>query len=261
MFWAFPHCRRFLGLSLPIAIAGLALCLAAGTSHADEVTPTQGATDQAESPPADQVSAISYEDQARMLTGVYPLSLDRMEQVTQHSYNWRGMRDASLGCELGFTPQAIVVRGRIVDDQPFVQPIAYPAKPDWWQVTYAADGVELTLEDPTSATNRLRVILNFSSAGLSPKVQVMEAPLIENSGVLTSADFQIRSLRPEDVPVNLPDTKTPVAGFRFEAAIPTTGLAEPKFFSGPLRMSVRLHDLDGEVETYLRMEEVVEKRE
>ena len=207
------------------------------------------------------LSAISFEDQARALTGVYPLNLDRMEQVTQHSFNWRGVRDAYLACELGFTPQAIVIRGKVLDDQPFVQPIAYPSKPEMWQVTYAGDGIELTLEDLTSATNRLRIILNFSSAGLSPKVQVLEAPLITTAGVLTSAELRVRSLQDEDIPANLPDTNTPIAGFRFESAIPTTGLAEPKFFSGPLRMTMRLHDLDGEIETYLKMEEVVEKRE
>lgn len=196
-----------------------------------------------------------------MLTGVYPLALDKMDQVRQNSYNWRGVRDASLACELGFTPQAIVVRGRILDDQQFVQPVAYPAKPDWWGTTYAADGLELLFEDPTSATNRLRLILNFSSAGLSPKVQVLEAPLISTGGVLTSADIRVRSLTEDDLPSSLSDNTTPITGFRFETAIPATGLAEPRFFTGSLRMHVRLHDLDGDVETYLKMEEVVEKRE
>lgn len=206
-------------------------------------------------------TAVSFDEQAKMLTGVYPVTLDHMDQVKQNSYNWHGLRDASMGCEIGFTPQAIVVRGKILDDQPFVQPIAYPAKPEWWKTTYAADGVELTFEDPTSSTNRLRFILNFSSAGLAPKVQVLEAPLIRNEGILTSAELRIKSLAAADVPLNLPTPSIPVAGFRFEAAIPTTGLAEPKFFSGPLRMTVRLHDIDGEIETYLKMEDVIEKRE
>ncbi len=219
---------------------------------AEEAARPEEATSQAE---------VSFEEQSKMLTGVYPLTLDRMDQVRQNSYNWRGLRDASLGCEVGFTPQAIVIRGKVLDDQPFVQPIAYPEKPDWWQTTYAADGIELTFEDPTSATHRLRLILNFSSAGLAPKVQVLEAPLVRTAGILTSADLKIKALTDEDVPLNLPDPDVAVAGFRFEAAIPTTGLAEPKFFSGPLRMNVRLHDLDGEIETYLKMEEVIEKRE
>lgn len=196
-----------------------------------------------------------------MLTSVYPATLDRMSQVTQNSYNWHGIRDASLACEIGFTPQALVVRGKILDDQPFVQPIAYPAKPDWWKVTYAADGLDLSFDDPTSAGNRLRLILNFSSAGLAPKVQVLQAPMVSTAGILTSAELRIKSLTPEDVPEHLPEPSRPLAGFRFECAVPTTGLAEPKFFSGPLRMTVRLHDLDGPVETYLKMEEVLEKRE
>ena len=205
--------------------------------------------------------AVTYEEQSRALTSVYPVALDKMSQVVQNSYNWNGLRDASLGCEIGFTPQAIVVRGKILDDQPFVQPIAYPDKPDWWQTTYAADGLELTFEDPTSATNRLRIILNFSSAGLAPKVQVLEAPLVQTAGILTSADLRIRSLTSDDIPANLPDPQIPVAGFKFETAIPTAGLAEPRFFSGPLRMSIRLHDLDGGIETYQKLEEIIEKRE
>jgi hypothetical protein len=223
--------------------------------------PGSGSAETIEDAASDNAPGVSFEEQSRMLTGVYPLALDRMDQVKQHSYNWRGIRDASMACEIGFTPQAIVVRGKVLDDQQFVQPIAYPAKPDWWGTTYAADGIELIFEDPTSATNRLRLILNFSSAGLSPKVQVLEAPLISTAGVLTSADLRIRSLSADDVPANLTDTKTPVSGFRFETAIPTTGLAEPRFFTGALRMTVRLHDLDGEIDTYLRMEEIIEKRE
>lgn len=223
-----------------------------GGPGAGETTATAVANDQPQ---------MSFDEQSKILTGVFPIALDHMEQVAQNSFNWRGIRDASMACELGFTPQAIVVRGKALDDQPFVQPIAYPDKPDWWETTYAADGLELILEDPTSSTNRLRLILNYSSAGLAPKVQVQEAPLVKTAGVLTSADFRIKALQPEDVPTNLPDRTTPVAGFRFEAAIPTSGLAEPKFFSGSLRMTIRLHDLDGGMDTYLRMDEVIEKRD
>ncbi len=231
-------------------------------AQAQQTLATPGVpAEESEAPPGANQFEVSFEEQSKMLTGVYPLILDRMDQVKQNSYNWRGLRDASLGCEIGFTPQAIVVRGKVLDDQPFVQPIAYPAKPDWWQTTYAGDGIELTFEDPTSSTNRLRLILNFSSAGLTPKVQVLEAPLVRNAGILTSAELKVKSLTEADVPENLPDPAKPVAGFRFETAIPTTGLAEPRFFSGPLRMTVRLHDLDGEIETYLKLEEVIEKRE
>lgn len=209
----------------------------------------------------DGTSRISFEEQAAMLTSIYPVTLDRMSQVTQNSYNWRGIRDASLACEIGFTHQAIVIRGKVLDDQPFVQPVAFPAKPNWWKATYAADGVTLTFDDPTSATNRLRLVLNFSSAGLAPKVQVLEAPLVSTAGILTSAELRVRSLLPEDIPANLTNPEKPLAGFRFECVIPTTGLAEPKFFSDPFRLTVSLHDMDGDVETYLKMEDVLEKRE
>lgn len=214
-------------------------------------------------PSADVPSAppLSFEEQAAMLTSVYPITLDRMSQVSQNSYNWGGIRDASLSCELGFTPEAIVIRGKVLDDQPFVQPVAYPAKPNWWKTTYAADGITLSFEDPTSATNRLRLVLNFSSSGLSPKVQVLEAPLVSTAGILTSAELRIRSLVPDDIPAKLPNTELPLTGFRFECVIPTTGLAEPKFFSNPFRLTVALHDLDGGVDTYLKMEDVLEKRD
>jgi len=251
----------FLGLA---CLTSLIFVVLSGhsTIYADELTPTSSISmETTQGAVNTEQPGLSFEEHSKALTGVYPITLDRMAQVTQNSYNWRGLRDASLACELGFTPQAIVVRGKVIDNQPFVQPIAYPAKPDWWKTTYAADGVELILEDPTSATNRLRLILNFSSAGLNPKVQIMEAPLVKIPGVLTSAELRVRSLLSEDIPASLPDKVTPVAGYRFESAIPTSGLAEPKFFSGPMRMTIRLHDLDGEIETYLKMEDVVEKRE
>lgn len=222
---------------------------------------TSAPTPAPEAPESEFDNGISYDTQSALLTSVYPLALDRMSQVTQNSYNWTGIRDASLGCEIGFTPQAIVIRGHLLDDQPFVQPIAYPGKPDWWHVTYAADGVEMILEDITSATNRLHLALNFSSAGLEPKIQVLSAPLVANPGVLTSADFRVRALRPEDIPPSLPDKSKPLAGFRFEAAVPSSGLAEPRFFSNPMRITIRLHDLDGGIETYLKMEDAIEKRE
>lgn len=247
---------------LPAVLLAATLSLFANIAAADEITPTSAtAAEKGEPAQTAEQPSLNFEEQSKLLTGVYPLSLDHMEQVTQHSYNWQGRRDASLACEIGFTPQAIVFKGSVLDDQPFVQPIAYPAKPDWWETTYAADGIELLLEDPTSATNRMRLIMNFSSAGLNPKIQVLEAPLIDTAGVLTSAELKVRSLQAEDIPSNLRDKTTPVAGYRFQTAIPATGLAEPKFFSGALRMTVRLHDLDGGIETYLKMEEVVEKRE
>jgi len=241
-----------------VALAGMLLIICGGT----RLQAQPGNAPAEENTSGDTESGIiSFDEQVKMLTSVYPVTLDKMAQVTQNSYNWQGLRDASMACEIGFTPQAIVVRGKVLDDQPFVQPIAYPSKPDWWQVTYAADGIGLAFEDPTSATNRLKLILNFSSAGLAPKVQVLEAPMIKTAGVLTSADLRIRSLTEDDVPARISDPAPPVAGFRFECAIPTTGLAEPKFFSGPLRMSVVLHDLDGPMETYLKMQETIEKRE
>lgn len=247
-----------------LVAAGVALGLAfmPATGFAQNTTDTDGLSTEGAQPSVGAGHlAVTFEEQSKALTGVYPVALDKMAQVVQNSYNWGGLRDASLACEIGFTAQAIVVRGKIIDDQPFVQPIAYPAKPDWWQTTYAADGLELTFEDPASAKNRLRLILNFSSAGLAPKIQILEAPLVKTAGILTSADLAIKSLTEADVPANLPDPAIPISGFRFETAIPTTGLAEPRFFSGPLRMSVRLHDLDGPIETYLKMEEVIEKRE
>lgn len=246
--------------ALPLAVALLLTQVRHAT--ADELTPS-GSVDNSGPDTTvlhDNIS-VSYEEQSRMLTGVYPVSIGRMEQVIQHSYNWKGITDASMACEIGFTPTAMVLKGTILDDQPFVQPYAFPNKPDWWKTIYAADGLELVLEDPTSATNRLRLALNFSSAGLSPKVQIIEAPLVKTAGVLTSAELNIKNLTPDDIPEGITDLTTPISGFKFEAAIPTNGLAEPKFFSNGLRIRVSLHDLDGEIETYKKMGELIEKRD
>lgn len=47
---------------------------------------------------------------------------------------------------------------------------------------------------------------------------------------------------------------------RFEAAIPITAVAEPRFFAGPLRITARMHDMDGGPETYKMLQQAIEKK-
>ena len=191
---------------------------------------------------------------------MFPIRLDRFDQLIQNSYNWTGPSDASLFAEIGFTPQAIVIQGRAVDDQPFVQPYTSPYMPEWWTMQYAADGIEVRIDDPTSSTNSIHLILNFGSGGTRPRVQVISAPLMPKAGDLPESDFRIKDTAAGDVNTSAGSTIHQL-GFSFQAAIPSAGLAEPRFFSDALRISVRLHDLDGDFQTYCVLEDVIEKKD
>lgn len=202
-------------------------------------------------PPAE----VDFQRQSQILGSVFPIKLNKFEQITQNSFNWSGPNDAGLTCEIGFTPQAIIVRGTVLDDQPFVQSSEFPKRPAWWGIPYAGDGIEFHLDEKTSSSNRLQFYLNFSSAGVNPRVVITESPGQGKREFNVAADFRLLPLLSENPAV------PPPPGFRFEVAIPVDGLVEPRFFSGALRMSVRLHDLDGDYKTYKMLEEVVEKSE
>lgn len=207
----------------------------------------------------DNQPTVSFDEVSKNLSGVFPIRINRFDQVVQNSYNWSNPLDCSLSCELGFTPEAVVIKGRIYDDQPLVQPLENPSMPEWWRIIYGADGLELSFDDPTSATNKLHLVLNFSSAGVRPTVQLLASPSGSARETITGADFRILELPADGITTTTDGAVAP--GFDFEAAIPTAGLVEPRFFSGALRVSVRLHDLDGDYRTYLMMQDVIEKQE
>src|SRR5207244_4423304 len=125
------------------------------------------------------------------LTAVFPVQLDHFDQVLQNAGNWSGPDDASLVREIGFTPEALLIHGDIHDDQPFVQPMVHPNMPDWWRIRYGGDGAEFIFDDPTSATRRLHIILNFSSAGVNPRVDLLASPLPFPKGFLQDAELKL----------------------------------------------------------------------
>lgn len=220
----------------------------------DQLTPSgQTAPEPAITSPSATKPGISYDEAAKQLTAVFPIELKQFDQVIQNSFNWSGPQDASVACEIGFTPQAIVVAGTVLDEHPFIQSRLRPAMADWWRINYGADGLEFSMDDPTSAANSLRFFLNWGAGGLSPIVEVIAAPSGGKKGPLEGAKVEL-------LPLENAEAGQLSAGFRFRAILPTDQLLEPRFFSGPLLIRLRLHDVDGPgMQTYLRMEEVLEK--
>lgn len=194
---------------------------------------------------------IRFEEAASGLSAVFPVQLTGMDQVAQNSYNWKGPQDASMRCDIGFAPAAVVIRGEFRDDLPFFQTMQHPAMPEWWGIQYGADGLEFLLDDPTSATRRVRFVLNFGSGAVNPQVELLSAPQPHSPGFIPQAVLDL-----EDAPGTAPEEGT----IQFRAAIPYSALAETDFFRGPLRITVRLHDLDGDYTTYLMMQQAIEKK-
>lgn len=201
---------------------------------------------------------IDFQEAASQLASVYPLQLIEHSKVIQNSYNWQGPEDASLKCDIGFAPGAVVIKGEVQDDLPFFQTLVHPSMPLWWRITYGADGVEFILDDPTSASQHVQFALNLSSQGVEPRVELLASPLNRKPGFIRSASLRLFAHNP-DAPA-IPDAAWHGGPVYFQAAIPFSALAEPKFFNGPLRISVRLHDLDGDISSYLMMQETIEKR-
>jgi hypothetical protein len=245
----------------PTIPALLLLSFLAAPACCDELTPSGGLQD-GESTAAAAVApvppAIRYRDVADELGAVYSVTLDTMAQVAQNSHNWQGPQDASAKCEVGFAQDALVIRGEVLDDHPFHQTLAKPAMPDWWKITYGADGLELRFDDPSSGTRRLRLALNFGSRATRPRVDLLQSPSGRAPGPVGSADMRL-----SDAPARAgagEGAGPPPAPVRFEAAVPFEALADPGFFAGPLRITVKLHDLDGDWATYLMMTDTIEKK-
>lgn len=243
-----------------LRFAALALCVAGVVLpvSADEVTPSGGpreVPEAAAATAAGQRPRINYADAAAQVAAVYPLTLDQMSQVFQNSHNWRGAEDASLRCEIGFTADALVLRGEFVDDLPFHQTMLRPAMPDWWRITYGADGLEFCFDDPTSATNRVRLALNFGSRAVNPTVDLLHSPLGVKPGPIPTASLELF-----DAPSPAGADASGKTAIGFEAAIPMADLADPRLFAGPLRITLRMHDMDGGPSTYLMLQQVIEKK-
>lgn len=239
---------------VPPLAALLLLAFAPPTARADEVTPSGGRARDAAAVDADYAGTgerMTFEDAARDLTAVYPIQISDAQQVVQNSFNWNGPADASLRCDIGFTPDAVVIRGEFVDDHPFCQTSPQPAMPDWWMITYGADAIQFVFDDPTSATRRVSFVLNFGSRATRPQVDLLASPG-RRPGRVAAATLELFDGRP--------GADEAQKAVHFRAAVPIAALGDPRFFGGALRISVRMHDLDGDWSTYQVLQEVIEKK-
>jgi hypothetical protein len=219
---------------------------------ADQLTPSGSRTPASASAPASGSPSISFEDASRQVSAMLPIELGKMEQVTRNSFNWRGPQDASCRLEVGLSPQALVITGEILDDYPLVQSRERPLMEDWWQITYGADGLELEFDDPSSVTRQLKFLFNFGSAGTRPQIELLQSAAGQKGNPAPGSQLKL-----EELPAEM--RQQGISGFRLRAVIPTARLVEPAFFSQPLRIVTRLHDLDGEYSTYLMLQDVLEK--
>ena len=236
-----------------VFISTFAFLLPTLHSRADEVTPSGGTPSSiVDADVSGGAEKISFDDAARELTSVYPILISSANQVVQNSFNWNGPADASLRCDIGFTPDAVVVRGEFVDDYPFCQPIARPAMPDWWMITYGGDGIQFTFDDPTSAPRRVSFVLNFGSRATRPQVDLMASP-VRPAGVISTADLELFDGQS-------PSGNGGQRAVMFRAAVPIAALGDSRLFSGPLRITLRMHDLDGDWSTYQVLQEVIERK-
>jgi len=249
---------RFLP-SASIAVIACCVMVVASAVRADELTPSGGPRDEAATTQpvsSGAVAPVNFDQALEKLAMIYPIHLSEFTQVVQNSYNWQGPQDASLECEIGFTQDAVVVRGNFRDDLPFYQTLKHPAMPDWWRITYGADGIEFLFENPTSSTERAVFVLNFGSQATDPCVELLATPAGPASRRIESA-----YLRLSDAPSSSGDAGQKGNGsIHFDTAVPIAALTDTRLFEGALRITVRMHDLDGDPSTYLMMQQTIEKR-
>lgn len=233
----------------------LAVTLCAGLSHADELTPSRGETAKPESPsswPAKDEFIDMDEAEKELLSVLPTIQLTSFGQVIQNSYNWTGPQDASLKCDIGFAANALVIKGEFFDDHPFIQTTTHPARPDWWKITYVADGITFRFDDPTSTSRHVEFALNFGAEGLTPRADLIESYTGRKGEFIAQAGLELEQPALTPTPPNDP--------YKFRAVIPYSALADQSLFKGPLRITVRLHDIDGDPATYCMLQEIVEKK-
>lgn len=216
-----------------------------------QVVPGRGAKAAAASEATEEQPQIAFDEAAQELTSVFPIQLDQFADVLQQPYNWSNARDAAVRCDIGFTPRAIIIKGELIDDIPFFQLMQRPAMASWWKIGYGADGIEFQIENPTSSSQQLRFVMNFGPHAIDPVINLLNTPM------RGATQTRMGSAVLDVTPASAPDGTLKA---QFQAAIPVADLADPKFFAGPLRITVRLHDLDGDYSTYSMMQKVMEKR-
>ena len=174
--------------------------------------------------------------------------LNKIWQIETNSFNWSGEKDCSLVCDIGFTPNAVVGDGELKDDTPFMRALTNPRLPAGSEPPYAADAIEFVFEDTTSATRSVRVFLDFGPAGTRPRLIMTDTFSTMKKGCLTEAMLRVTA----------PSANNPAT--RFEFVIPYEEMCDPRFFNIPLRVSCIVHDIDGPINTYLRMKQTRDKK-
>ncbi|MGC8841585.1 MAG: hypothetical protein ACP5QZ_09080 [Candidatus Sumerlaeaceae bacterium] len=230
---------RIVDLSISVLISLLFALFLSSARGQDALTPSSPGTQPPESAPLGDVVPLDLDEVAAEILETYSFALGRYDDVVFGRENWKGPDDASLNCSVSFTPTALYVEGDFVDDFPFCQKTIHPAKPKWWKLGYGADGIVITLEDLTSATQRVSFALNWSAQAVHPRVDIIESLLATAPDFARSGCLQLKD-------TEAPLEKRSVRAIKFRAGVSITELADPQFFEKPLRIVVELYDVDGD---------------
>ncbi|GIX44541.1 MAG: hypothetical protein KatS3mg130_0949 [Candidatus Sumerlaea sp.] len=162
-----------------------------GANGSDLLTPAFSSLPD-DGPVLGTLAPLDLNEIAEEITDSVTFKLDTYAHVRAMPWNWRGAGDASMECQVAFTPTALYVEGTFADDYPFCQPMLRPSKPDWWGIGYGADGIEFILEDATTSTRTVRFLLNFSSRAVAPRVELAQSLTGTPPGFVGGAAIELR---------------------------------------------------------------------
>ncbi len=219
----------------------LMLCPFVRIGAVDTLTPSSRGTEAADTAPLGDVVPLDLDEVSGEILETYNFSLTKFDDVTFGQENWKGPQDASLNCTFSFTPTALYLEGEFTDDFPFCQKAIHPSKPDWWKLSYGADGIVVTLEAVDSPTQRASFALNWSAQAIRPRIDMITSLLSTRQDFARTGCVELRD----------GEKTSEISGgvtrsVRFRAGVPITEIAEPQFFEKPLVITVELFDLDGD---------------
>lgn len=209
---------------------------------ADQLTPSMGRSDPVEGTILGDVVPLDLDEIAGEILETYSFTLNQFNQLVFGHENWQGIDDSSLQCNVSLTPTALYLDGEFCDDFPFCQRSVHPSKPDWWKLSYGADGIVITIEDQTSPTQKVSFALNWGAQATQPKVDILKSLLTSRPDFARGGCVQLVER----------DDQLQITGgakahyIRFRSGIPLTELADPLFFERSLVITVDLYDIDGD---------------
>ncbi len=164
--------------------------------------------------------------------GIDKIRIDDYSQVIQNSFNYRDKTD--LSCKLGIAlyGENLLVFGEVLDDISLCQTRENPINPNWWKITYGADGIGLLFSSSQKEETINKIILNFGSQGLKPVIVLDKIPN-KKSGT-SSGELAVKKTR---------------TGYTFEAQIPISELSNG-LFNSDFFFDVLIYDMDGDESTY-----------